>query len=172
MTTPKTMRPRPPRGERGNSFAELMLATAIISSTIVAAGSSLNQSASVYHYFSDGPHEALMLAQEIHEAAVLMPWDSDAGDPPVFGTDVVDIWDLDDQSFHPPRSAEYDVIISHPGWTQDVVVQQVDLNDPTTVVDPATFTGETLTELVVTVSKGNTSVETFRWWMTEPDADD
>jgi len=158
--------------ERGSSFAELMLATLIVGTTIVASISSMSESAEVYHYFSDGPHEALMLAQEIHEAAVLLPWEADPGDPAVFGPDVVTVWDLDEAEFDPPRSAEYEVILSHIAWEQHVEVRVVDMADPTVEVDPDTFEGDTLTELAVTVYQGPNVAGTFKWWITEPGADE
>ena len=144
-----------------------MLATLIIGSTVVAASSSLSQTASVYHFFTDGPHEALMLAQEIHEVAVTLPWE--AGATPAFGSDVHSIWDLDGQEYHPPRSASFDVVVSHPLWKQEVAVDFVDLDNPNTVVDPDAFGGETLVRLEVTVFHGDVEVDTFHWWMSEPE---
>jgi len=84
-----------------------MLATLILGYTVVGATNSLSKSASVYHYFNEGAHESLMLAQEIHEAARLLPWGTAAGAPATFGPDVVTIWDLHDKTFSPPRSADY-----------------------------------------------------------------
>lgn len=156
------------RRQAGATFLELMLAVLIISTTVVASTSSMRTSAEVYHYFSDGKHEALMLAQEIHEAAKLLPWDSDGVAAPNFGTDVYDLWDLDGKTFTPPRSAEYDVVVSHIGWTQAVEVRVVDMDDPEVEVDPATFPGETLVELRVKVSNGSQVVDEVGWWMSEP----
>ncbi|RKY21859.1 MAG: hypothetical protein DRQ55_02730 [Planctomycetota bacterium] len=155
------------RQPRGSTFAELMLATLIIGTTVVGASSSLRQSASVYHYFTDGPHEALMLAQEIHEAAVSLPWEDSS--EAAFGSDVAVLWDLDEQQYHPPRSASHDVVVSHSHWTQDVSLDYVDLDNPNTVVDPDEFGGETLVRLKVAVSIGDHEVDAFHWWMTEPE---
>jgi hypothetical protein len=156
------------RAARGATFVELMLAVLIISTTLVASTSSMRSSAEVYHYFADGKHEALMLAQEIHEAAKLLPWEAAAGAEPAFGTDVYDLWDLDGKTYDPPRSAEYDVIVSHLGWSQKVEVRVVDMADPEVEVDPATFEGETLTELKVTIFQGELQVDSVGWWLTEP----
>jgi hypothetical protein len=144
-----------------------MLATLIIGTTVVGASSSLSQTASVYHFFTDGPHEALMLAQEIHEAAVSLPWEGST--EAVFGEDVAVLWDLDEQEYKPPRSASYDLIVSHSLWTQEVTLDFVDLDDPNTVVDPESFGGETLVRLKVAVSLGGNEVDAFHWWMTEPE---
>ncbi len=171
MKRPSTRRPQHAR-QRGSSFAELMLATLIVGTTIVASISSMSESAEVYHFFSDGPHEALMLAQEIHEAALLLPWEAPAGADANFGPDVVTLWDLDEEEFDPPRSAEYEVILSHVSWEQHVEVRVVDADDPTVEVDPDTFEGETLTELAVTVFKGSGEAGTFKWWISEPGVDD
>ncbi len=149
-----------------------MLATLIVGTTIVASISSLSGSAQVYNYFSDGPHEALMLAQEIHEAAILLPWESDPGDPSNFGPDVTTLWDLDELDFDPPRSAEYQTILSHIGWEQEVKVRVVDLQNPTVEVDPLTFEGDMLTELAVTVLKGDQDSGTYRWWIIEPQTEE
>jgi hypothetical protein len=148
-------------------MAELMLATLIIGTTVVGASSSLSQTASVYHFFTDGPHEALMLAQEIHEAAVALPWEDNAD--PLFGPEVATLWDLDETEYKPPRSASYEVVTSHPLWTQEVCVEHVDLDDPNVVVDPDEFGGDTLVRLKVVISQGELEIETFKWWMTEPE---
>lgn len=156
------------RRQAGATFVELMLAVLIISTTVVASTSSMRASAEVYHYFSDGKHEALMLAQEIHEAAKLLPWDAEGVEEPGFGTDVYDLWDLDGKEYSPPRSAEYDLVVSHIGWTQEVEVRVVDMDDPEVEVDPATFDGETLVELRVSVLNGSQVVDEVGWWMSEP----
>lgn len=160
--------PGAPRVARGATFVELMLAVLIISTTLVASTSSMRTSSEVYHYFADGKHEALMLAQEIHEAAKVLPWNADAGAEAAFGADVYDLWDLDGQTYSPPRSAEYDVIVSHLGWSQEVEVRVVDMENPEVEVNPATFEGETLTELRVTIFEGELEVDSVGWWLTEP----
>ena len=157
-----------PRRTRGATFGELMLATLIVGTTIVASISSLSESAEVYHFFSEGPHEALMLAQEVHEAAILLPWEAEAGAEANYGPDVVTLDDLHDAEFSPPRSADYEVISSHLSWKQRVNVLTVSMDDPTLVVDPETFEGEILTKLEVTILNGNTEVGVFPWWMTNP----
>jgi len=156
------------RRERGSTFAELMLATLVVGTTIVAAVSSLSGSAKVYDYFSDGPHEALMLAQEVHEAALMLPWQSEPGNAPNFGPDVVTLWDLDELEFDPPRSADYEVILSHIAWMQKSSVRVVDLENPTVEVDPETFDGDTLTELKVSIYRGHENLGEFKWWVSEP----
>jgi hypothetical protein len=166
-TTPR----RGTRPQRGTTFAELMLATLIVGSTLVGVSSSLSTSVEVYHYFADGPHEALMLAQEIHEAALLLPWTSDASTPAGYGSDVYNLWDLDGKEYSPPRSADYQIVTSHLDWTQDVEVYHVDMEDPTVKVDPETFTGDTLVELKITISQGQQYVGEFSWWMTDPEGD-
>lgn len=170
-SSPEQARTTRRRSQRGSTFAELMLATLIVGTTVVASTSSLADSARIYHYFADGPHEALMLAQEIHEAARLLPWEADEDVLPSFGDDVVTLWDLDGSEYSPPRSTDYEIIVSHTNWTQSVVVQTVDLHNPTVVVDPETFEGETLTELVVAIRQGNVLMDTCRWWMAEPKAE-
>lgn len=179
------MNPRAPnrRRDQGTSFAELMLASLIIGTTLVATTSSMTESAEVYHFFSDGPHEALMLAQEIHEAAVLLPWEPDDGSGN-FGPDVETIWDLHEQSYHPPRSAKHEKVKSHVTWRQEVEVRHVDMDNPSVVVDPDTFEGDTLVELRVKVEELDgqyqdpaeddpapgvvTDFGWFSWWMSEP----
>lgn len=157
------------RRQAGTTFAELMLATLIIGTTVVGASSSLSQTATVYHFFTDGPHEALMLANEIHEAAIKLPWTAAEGAESAFGDGVVTLFDLDEQEYNPPRSASYDLIVSHPNWTQEVAVQHVDMDNPSQVVDPGSFGGETLVRLEVTIFSGEIEVDTFHWWMSEPE---
>jgi len=157
--------PRARRTESGATFIELMLAVLIISTTVVASTTSMQGSASIYHYFADGKHEALMLAQEIHEAALLLPWEP--GAEAAFGEDVWDLYDLDGKYYTPPRSAEYDLVISHIGWSQTVSVKTVDLANPDVEVDPETFTGPTLVKLSVTIKEGETVVDTLSWWLSQ-----
>lgn len=166
---PPTAPPRRP--ERGATFVELMLAVLVISTTVVGTTASLHSSTEVYHYFADGKHEALMLAQEVHEAALLLPWTAPPGSPPMFGASVTQLSELDGKTFFPPRSAEYDVVISHLLWSQTVELNQVDLDNPEVQVDPETFEGETQTELKVIVKKAGTVIGTFTWWLSEPTHD-
>lgn len=149
-----------------------MLAAIIIGTTFVATSSSFLGSAQVYHYFADGPHEALMLAKEIHEAALLLPWESEPGAPALYGPEVMELWDLDGQEFAPPRSAKYELIVSHLEWSQEAEVYQVSMDDPTIVVeDPDEFEGDVMTEVKVRVYEGETFMGEFKWWITEPDPD-
>lgn len=157
--------------QRGGTLAEVMLATLVVGTTLVATASSMSQSATVYAFFTDGPHEALMLAQEIHEASGLLPWEADVGAPATFGDDVTTLWDLDDQEYNPPRSAQYETVSSHPKWTQLAEVDFVSLDDPSQVVDPDVFGGETLVRLTVTISRLEEEMGSFEWWMTEPSDD-
>ncbi len=156
------------RATHGATFVELMLAVLIISTTLVASTSSMRTSSEVYHYFADGQHEALMLAQEIHEAAKLLPWESAPGAEPAFGPDVYDLWDLDGKVYDPPRSAEYDIVLSHLEWSQEVEVRVVDMDNPEIEVDPDTFPGETQVEISVTIKMEGVEVDTVGWWLTEP----
>ena len=159
------------RRERGSSFAELMLAVLVISTTVVASHESLTGTVSAYHYFADGAHESLLLAKEIHEAALLLPWKvADEGDAH-FGPDVHTLNDLDGQTYKPPRSAGYDIVTSHIDWSQEVHVKTVSMADPTLEVDPDLFEGPTLTELTVEVHDRNNLVGTYSWWVTEPVSD-
>ena len=148
-----------------------MLAVLVIATTVVASNASLRSSTEVYHYFADGQHEALMLAQEIHEAAILLPWDASPGDDPLFGDDVYELEDLDDKQYSPPVSAQHDAVTSHVGWSQDVEIRIVDLDDPSTEVNPETFQGETLTELKVSIYSGASLAGEYSWWMTDPESE-
>jgi hypothetical protein len=159
------------RRVRGATFIELMLAVLVISTTVVGSVSSLHSTTEVYHYFADGKHEALMLAQEVHEAALLLPWAPEAGLTGLYGADVDELADLDGMTFSPPRSADYDVVISHLTWSQTVELTQVDLEHPEVEVDPATFEGQTQTQLKVIVKKAGTEVGSFTWWLSEPTHD-
>ena len=145
-----------------------MLAVLVISTTIVASHSSLMGTVATYHYFADGGHESLLLAKEIHEAALLLPWEADTGSEASFGADVHTLYELDGKVYAPPRSAGYDIVTSHLGWSQTVSVRTVSMNDPAVEVDPSTFAGQTLTELTVVVKDGEKLVGTHSWWLTDP----
>jgi len=156
------------RLQRGTSFAELMLAVLIISTTVVASHSSLTGTVNAYHYFADGAHESLLLAKEIHEAALLLPWHEDPESTASFGSDVHTLFDLDGKDYSPPRSASYDIVTSHLDWSQHVEVRTVSMADPNQQVDPVSFSGQTLTELTVEVKDGEKLVGSYSWWLTEP----
>jgi Tfp pilus assembly protein PilV len=156
------------RAQTGSTFVELMLAVLVVSTTLVASTASMQSTAQVYHFFADGKHEALMLAQEIHEAAKVLPWSHQNGAEPVFGDDVLDLWDLDGKTFDPPRSADYDVIVSHIGWSQSVEIKVVDMQHPEVEVDPDTFVGSTLVDLKVTVKNGEEEIDVVDWWLSPP----
>ncbi len=155
----------------GATFAEVMLASMVLGAAVVASTASMRGSTEVYHYFAEGPHEALMLAQEIHEAAVLLPWEADEDAEEIFG-DAKKLDDIDGATYGPPRSAEYEVVVRHSNWSQEVEVMKVDLADPSVEIDPETFEGEILTELKVTIFNGPTEIGVFSWWMSEPDEAD
>lgn len=159
------------RSERGSSFAELMLAVLVVSTTVVASHESLTGTVSTYHYFADGGHESLLLAKEIHEAALLLPWDAEDEGEAGFGPDVFSLGDLNNKTFSPPRSAGYDIVTSHIDWSQVVHVRTVSMVDPSIQVDPLTFAGQTLTELTVDVKQGDRPVGTYSWWLTAPISD-
>ena len=76
--------------------------------------------------------------------------------------------DLDGKTFDPPRSADYDVVVSHIGWSQSVEVKVVDLAHPDVEVDPETFEGSTLVDLKVTVKNGEEEVDVVDWWLSPP----
>jgi hypothetical protein len=158
----------PHRSQRGSSFAELMLAVLVISTTVVASHSSLTGTVSAYHYFADGAHESLLLAKEIHEAALLLPWQEEDEGTAHFGNDVQSLYELDGKVYSPPRSAGYDVVTSHIGWSQNVEIRTVSMADPTVEVDPEEFQGAVLTELTVAVKDGDRLIDTHSWWLTEP----
>lgn len=148
-----------------------MLAVLVISTTVVASHSSLMGTVSAYHYFADGGHDSLLLAKEIHEAALLLPWESGTGSDASFGADVHTLFELDGKVYCPPRSAGYDIVTSHLGWSQAVDVRTVSMTNPSVEVDPSTFTGQMLTELTVVVKDGEKVVGTHSWWLSEPTAD-
>ena len=156
------------RSQRGTSFAELMLAVLIISTTVVASHSSLTGTVQAYHYFADGAHESLLLAKEIHEAALLLPWEEGTSSA-TFGA-AETLYEMDGQVYAPPRSAGYDVVTSHLGWSQTVEVKAVNMADTTQEVDPGTFIGPTLTELSVTIKDGDKVIATHSWWLSDPAA--
>ena len=155
------------RSVLGTTFAELMLATIVVGSAVVASTASLRGSTEVYHFFAEGPHEALMLAQEIHEAAVLLPWQAGEGEA-LFGPDVDELSDLDGMSCDPPRSAEYEVVISHENWSQEINIKYVDLADPSIEIDPEEFGDDFLVELEVTIYRDDDEMGVFSWWMADP----
>lgn len=168
MTARPSSRTPARRAQLGTSFAELMLAVLVISTTVVASHSSLTGTVSAYHYFADGAHESLLLAKEIHEAALLLPWESGTESEASFGADVHTLYELDGKVYSPPRSAGYDIVTSHLGWSQTVDIRTVSMTNPSVEVDPSTFTGPTLTELSVAVKDGEKLVGTHSWWLTDP----
>lgn len=138
-----------------------------MSTAIVAAMSTVADSTKVYDYFANGPYTALLVAQEVHEAALTLPWEADPEQTDgLFGPDVYELDDIDGMSIQPARTAEWNEITNPLDWKQDVVLNEVDPNDPTI---PAYLDPNALMELEVKVyDAADNIVGTFTWWMSPP----
>lgn len=155
------------REERGTTFADVLISTVVVSTAIVATMTTVADSARVYDYFANGPYTALLVAQEVHEAALTLPWEADpAATEGLFGPDVFVIQDLDGKSIQPARTAEFSTITNPLNWKQQVEINEVDPNDPSI---PAYLDPDALLELEVKVfDPADTLVGTFTWWMSPP----
>ena len=155
------------RDETGTTFADVLISTVVVSTAIVATMTTVADSARVYDYFANGPYTALLVAQEVHEAALVLPWEADAGATEgLFGPDVFELGDLDGMSIQPARTAEFNPITNPLNWKQEIVLNEVDPSDPTI---PAFLDPDALLELEVKVyDPDDNPVGTFTWWMSPP----
>jgi Tfp pilus assembly protein PilV len=119
------------RRSRGFTLVEAALTMVIIGTGVVAmlqllaAGTMSNSSAAELT-------TAVQLANNIHEVALALPFKcptnltsttfKDAGDP----TNYTYLWDLNGDSYNPPRDIRRIKIDTYPTWTQQVTVQSVD----------------------------------------------
>ena len=152
------------RASSGFSFVEILVATLIVGSALVAAMSSLTVAAQSQSALATGPTTALTLANEIHTLAVGLPRTEGDGSPAHAGGDVAVLDDLDGATFSPPIDARRGSLTSSTGWSQAVRIDPVALAAPT-AADDGRDSADTLLRLTVTVSQGADSAGTYSWWI-------
>lgn len=152
------------RTSSGFSFVEVLLATLIVGSMLVAAMTSLSSAAQTHSALATSPTTALALANEIHTLALALPRAAGDGSPARAGGEVAVLDDLDGASFTPPIDARKGSLHASTGWSQAVSVDPVALAAPA-VTDDALSGSDTLLKLTVTVRQGSAAAGTYSWWI-------
>ena len=152
------------RASSGFSFVEILIATLIVGSALVAAMSSLTAAAQSQSLMATGPTTALTLANEIHTLAVGLSRAEGDGSPAHTGGEVAVLDDLDGASFSPPIDARKSSLAASTGWSQAVRIDPVALATPS-AVDDGRDSSDTLLKLTVTVRQGAADAGTYSWWI-------
>jgi type II secretory pathway pseudopilin PulG len=152
------------RTSSGFSFLEILVATLVVGSALVAAMSSLTAATQSQSALATGPTTALTLANEIHTLALGLPRTAGDGTPARAGGEVAVLDDLDGASFSPPIDAQRGSLAASTGWSQAVSVDPVALAAPT-VTDEDRSSSDTLLKLTVTVRQGAAAAGTYSWWI-------
>jgi prepilin-type N-terminal cleavage/methylation domain-containing protein len=152
------------RASSGFSFIEILVATLIVGSALVAAMGALTSATQSQSALATGPTTALTLANEIHTLALALPRAAGDGTPAHAGGEVAVLDDLDGASFSPPIDARRGSLSSSTGWSQAVRVDPVALAAPT-VADDDRSSSDTLLKLTVTVRQGADAAGTYSWWI-------
>jgi len=142
----------------------VLLAIMILGTMLVAASTALTGAVEAKAILVDEPVTALGLAREIHSLAEVLPRTPGDGLPATTGSDVLLLEDLDGATFSPPIDAETDSLPAATGWSQQVLIESVNLTAPQTIAaDPSA--ADTLLRLTVTVRQGARVVGTYVWWL-------
>ena len=152
------------RTSSGFSFVEILVATLIVGSALVAAMSSLTVAAQSQSALATEPTTALTLANEIHTLAVGLSRAEGDGSPAHTGDEIAVLDDLDGASFSPPIDARRSSLAASTGWSQAVSIDPVALAVPATA-DAGRDSADTLLKLTVTVRQGASPAGTYSWWI-------
>ncbi len=157
-------RPSSRRAQSGFSFIEVMLATLVVGTVLVAATSSITGSVKAKHILVGEPGIALGLAREIHSVAQVLPRGAGGSTPASVGSDVLVLEDLNGATFSPPLAATLDSLNQSVGWSQAVAIDTVALASPDQLATN-TDGSAVLLRLTVTIREGATVVGTYTWWL-------
>ena len=152
------------RTSSGFSFVEILVATLVVGSALVAATSAITAAAQSQAALASEPTTALTLANEIHTLAVGLSRAEGDGSPAHTGDEVAVLGDLDGASFSPPIDARKSSLVASTGWSQVVRIDPVALAAPT-AVDDGRDSPDTLLKLTVTVRQGASAAGTYSWWI-------
>jgi hypothetical protein len=152
------------RATAGLTFIEVLFATLIAGTMLVAATSALTGAVKAQAIMAGTPITAFSLAREIHSAAQTLSRTPGDGVPATTGAEVETLDDLDGASFSPPVSARLANITAATGWSQEVDLESVELERPNTPAD-ASAGSAALLRLTIIVREGGTVAGTYVWWL-------
>jgi len=152
------------RARSGFSFIEVLLATLVVGTVLVAATSSITGSVQAKHILVGEPGIALGLAREIHTVAQVLPRDAGDGVAATVGSEVAVLDDLDGATFSPPLAANLASLSQSAGWSQQVAIDTVTLAAPDQLATSADGSA-VLLRLTVTVREGASVVGSYTWWL-------
>lgn len=152
------------RATAGLSFIEILLATLVAGTMLVAATSALGGSVKAQQVMAGEPITAFGLAREIHSAAQVLSRNVGDGVAATVGSEVLTLDDLDGATFSPPISARLAALPACTGWSQEVHLEYVNLTTPGILAaDPVG--NAALRRLTVTVRQGAEVAGTYVWWL-------
>ncbi len=151
------------RAHAGFTFLEVLLATVILGTLLVAATTSLTGSVRAQDIMVGEPVTALGLAREIHSLSLVLPHTAGDGQPATTGSEVKLLEDLDGAKLSPPIDAAAQPLTSATGWSQEVTLEPVELAQPDRLA--ASAGAATLLRLTVVVREGGAVVGTYVWWI-------
>jgi len=164
------LRRRPPAARRraaGLSLVEVLVASAVLGTVVVAATHSLTATVTMQDVTQERPTTAFELAREMFRIAQTLEQAPGDGQPATRPDELVLLEDLDGASFSPPLDGRKQEQTGLSDWTQRTFLRRVDLADPTTTDDEGQ-----LHELTVVVDEGQDTVGSYRWWLpADADAD-
>jgi len=152
------------RATTGLTFIEVLFATLIAGTVLVAATSALTGAVQAQEVMVGNPITAFSLAREVHSAAQILPRTTGDGVPATAGAEIVTRDDLDGASFSPPISAALADIAAAAGWSQDVSLETVDLDTPGATA-AASAGSAALVRLTVVVRHRGVVEGTYVWWL-------
>jgi prepilin-type N-terminal cleavage/methylation domain-containing protein len=152
------------RAASGFSLIEVLLATLVVGTVLVAATGAIGGAVSARAALSSEPVTAFELAREIHSLALVLPRDAGDGLPAATGADIALLEDLDGARFSPPVSAARAALAHATGWSQEVTLEAVDLAAPGSLAADATADA-VLLRLTVVVREGASLRGTYVWWL-------
>ncbi len=152
------------RATAGFSFIEVLLATLIVGTMIVTATTALSTAVVAQDTLVGEPITAYGLAREIHSLALVLPRTAGDGLPAATGGDVLLLEDLDGANFSPAIGADRATVPGTTGWSQEVLIEAVDLAAPDMLAADPDADG-VLLRLTVTVREGAEVRGTYVWWL-------
>lgn len=151
---------RAARRPAGLTLVEVLVASAVLGTVVVAATHSLTMTAAAQHEVQAQPSTAFELARDVFRVAQTLGREAGDGLPAESLDELLLLEDLDGAELSPPIDGLMQERDGLDSWTQRTFVRRVGLADPTT-----TQADGDLYELTVVIDEGPDTVGTYRWWL-------
>jgi hypothetical protein len=145
-------------------MVEVLVATLVAGIALSAVATAIGQAAILKQTQDENPSQAIMLATTIHTLAMQLPRETWDGSPATSGATLETLGDLTGAVFSPPIDLKRATRTALAGWSQEVSLREVGIDDPTT---DAAVSGETQTlwEVSVTIKQGSEIEGSYVWWV-------